>query len=138
MDNKVKELRRAVDVLTSTATRAIEIQAQLSKDKGPNPMETNLPPEIVKAWYYLLICQLQWHPRTMDKSLKQAQKCQQQLGKAYKSILTTFQGKKLIEMRAVLPSEFMTFLVRRAMEGFTNGKPVLLESYWDYYAELVC
>jgi hypothetical protein len=138
MDGNGKELKRAIEILTSTATRAIKIQAQLSKGKGPDPMEIRLPSAIVKAWYHFLICQLQWHPYTMETAHKQALKCQRQLNQAYHLIVQTFEGKKLNELRAVLPAEFIIFLLKRALQDFTKQQPNILESYWDYYTEMVC
>lgn len=134
----MRDTRRTIEVLTETATRAIQIQAQLSKGRGPNPIETNLPSEFSNAWYYLLACQLHWHHDTMDVARKQARRRQQQLDRAYYLLVSKFEGKKLAELRGVLPHEFMIFLLKRALKDFTVEQPNLSESYWEYYTELVC
>jgi hypothetical protein len=128
---------RIIGVLTDAATRAIEMQAQLSRGKGPDPFDVTLPSEFTKAWYHLFACILLWKWDALDSSWKHARKCKRELEKAYDALMSKSKGKELLEMKSLLPIDLAVFCIKTVLDGIPNDQPDICEAYWEYHTELV-
>ncbi|KAI8947880.1 cora-like Mg2+ transporter protein-domain-containing protein [Xylaria longipes] len=137
MKSNDKIAHKIIAKLTVIAKLAITMQGQLSRGKGPDPLEARLPPEFVKAWVHVFTCLINWRPETISVALKQARKCEHTISKAYRLVLQNIDGKALVELRAVLPSELLVFLAKRLLDGVAGEQGTIIETYWAYYNQLV-
>lgn len=137
MKSKDKDTRIIIRNLTELAKSVVNMQAQLSQGKGPDPLETNLPPEFIKAWIHLFACLINWRPETMRVAVRHANKCCSAVNKAYHLLLQNIDGKLLTEFRAVLPSELLVFLAKGLLDGVTGEQETIIETYWSYYHQIV-
>ena len=46
-------------------------------------------------------------------------------------------AKKLEDVEAVLPNGLMAFITARVFSDFTGTQPDLVDSYWEYFDQLV-
>ena len=138
MKRITERTRGTVEVLMRIARVSIDMQAQLSKGKGPNPAETNLPVEFVKAWFHLLICQLNMTGETISAARGKAYKCEKNLDTAIETVMTKYDGKPLSELRAPIPSELSVFFIYQILQDMTGDLPGVSSSYWEYFTQLVC
>jgi hypothetical protein len=138
MTRNIRQIKKTVQVLMRIARFCIDRQAQLSRGKGPNPAETNLPIEFVRAWFHLLLCQLNLTQETISTARKKASRCEDDLVKAMEAVMTKFEGKPLPELRAPVPSELSVFFVHRVLQDMTADLPGVSNSYWEYFTQLVC
>jgi hypothetical protein len=46
-------------------------------------------------------------------------------------------AKKLEDVEAVLPNSLMAFITARVLSDFTGIQPDLVDSYWEYFDQLV-
>ncbi|RYC58866.1 hypothetical protein CHU98_g7346 [Xylaria longipes] len=137
MKSNDKIAHKIIAKLTVIAKLAITMQGQLSRGKGPDPLEARLPPEFVKAWVHVFTCLINWRPETISVALKQARKCEHTISEAYRLVLQNIDGKALVELRAVLPSELLVFLAKRLLDGVAGEQGTIIETYWAYYNQLV-
>jgi hypothetical protein len=138
MTRNTGQIRQTVQTLMGIARFCIDMQAQLSKSKGPNPAETNLPVEFVRAWFHLLICQLNLTQETISTARRKASRCENHLHTAIEAVMTKFEGKPLPELRAPVPSELSVFFVHQVLQDMTGDLPGVSNSYWEYFTQLVC
>jgi hypothetical protein len=138
MTRNTGQIRKTVRILMRIARVCIDMQAQFSKGKGPNPAETSLPVDFVRAWLYLLICQLNLTQDTSSTARSKALRCEIHLGTAIRAVMTKFEGKPLPEMRAPVPSELSVFFVYQVLQDMTGDLPGVSSSYWEYFTQLVC
>ena len=47
------------------------------------------------------------------------------------------EAKKLEDVEAVLPNGLLAFITRHVLSGFTGIQPDLVDSYWEYFNQLV-
>lgn len=141
-----KAVKRMLNTLVETAKKAVQIREQLSSGKGPDPSKTRLSVSFVRAFYYLLMLQLQWpkvwEPINMTAVSRYQDKLHWQLEEAYNSV---FEGppdekdrKGLVETRAVAASEMAVLLIRNVTGDITGGlgRPIL-EAYEHCFKQLV-
>ncbi|RYP04006.1 hypothetical protein DL765_010347 [Monosporascus sp. GIB2] len=135
---KTSTAERTVGILIDTSKKAAQVRQQLSYGKGPDPLEIQLPENFIKAWYYLLSCLLNmtWDSVTIQSVQKYARRCQKELDSAYGALLGEEAGKRLWELRAVLPSEMTPFLARRVLEDVTGEQHTVNEAYWERFRQL--
>jgi len=138
MKRNTRQIQLTLETLMRIARVSIDMQAQLSKGKGPNPTETNLPVEFIKSWFHLLICQLNLTQETISTARRKALKCESDLDAAMESVMTKFEGKPLPELRAPIPSELSAFFIHQVIQDMTGDLPSISDSYWEYFSQLVC
>lgn len=134
------QAQRSVDLLGKVAKKAMQIQHQLSYGKGPNPREIKLPVNFVRAWYYLLssILNMTWTPDANQRALKYARRFERELDTGYDIVFGgQDQGRRLLEVRSVLPAELPVLLIRRVIEGVDGSNPSTEKACWDYFGKLV-
>lgn len=134
------QAQRSVDLLGRVAKKAMQTQHQLSYGKGPNPHEVKLPVNFVRAWYYLLSSMLNmtWTPDANQRALKYARRFERELDAGYDIVFGgQDEGRRLLEVRAVLPAELPVLLIRRVIEGVDGNNPSTEKACWDYFGKLV-
>ena len=137
MKRNTGQIRKVVRILMRVARICIDMQAQLSEGKGPNPAQTNLPVEFVRAWFHLLICQLNLTRETISTARRQASRCENHLRAAIDAVMTKFEGKPLRKLRAPVPSELSVFFVHQVLQNMTGDLPDVLKVYSEYFPKLV-
>ena len=113
------------------------MKAHLSNGNAPSPEMFPIPPDALRAWHHLFLCLLFWSPEDMNSSLGNAKKCFKFLRKAYRDIMKNPNAKDLEETEAVLPKHLLGIITSRVLADFTGSQPDLLESYWEYFGQLV-
>ncbi|USP74004.1 hypothetical protein yc1106_01278 [Curvularia clavata] len=130
------EMRETVHTLMRAARLCIDMQAQLSKGKGPNPTETNLPVYFVRAWFDLLICQLNLTQGNISIARKRALSFEQNIDAGIEVVMMHYEGKTLPELRALVPSELSVFFAHRVLQDMTGDFPNVLDTYRKYSIRL--
>src|SRR4051812_35602745 len=113
------------------------IKAQLSGGNAPLPEIFAMPPDALRVWHQLILCLLFWSPRNMSISERHANKCLTLLQKAHQELMKNPKAKKLEDLEAVLPSSLLAIIVSHVVSDFTGDQPDLVESYWEYFDQLV-
>lgn len=134
------QARRSVDILGKVAKKAMQAQHQLSHGKGPDPREVKLPVNFVRAWYYLLSSMLNmtWTSDANERALKYARRFERELDAGHDIVFGGENlGRRLLEVRAVLPAELPALLIRRVIEGVDGNNPSTEKACWDYFGKLV-
>lgn len=140
MNANKTQAQKSVARLAAAAEVATQIQHQLSYGKGPNPREVKLPVNFVRAWYYLLssILNMTWTPDANQRALKYARRFGRELGTGYDIVFGGRDyGRRLLEVRSVLPAELPALLIRRVIEGVDGNNPSTEKACWDYFGKLV-
>lgn len=130
-------LRYALNVLDEISKLGKQLRNQLSAGKGPDPTQTDIPQEFVRAWYHALLCMLYWSPQNMESAYKQSQSCRRALLSARRKMLKRQDGPTLRNLEAVLPTGILVFMLHSLLDDFTKEYPKTRAVYWEYYAELV-
>lgn len=97
----------------------------------------HLPSEFVEAWLHLFMSILTCRDSLLETSRKEARKCQQKLEQAWKILFQNYEGKKLEELKAPLPSELVVFFAKTSLKDFTGHHEGILDTYWRYFRMLV-
>lgn len=138
MTHNISKMKETIRLLLKIARFCINMQAQLSKGKGPDPAETKLPAtEFVNAWFVLFICLLHLTDEMVGIARKKATKCERCLRRAMEITTTKFQGKPLPQLRAPVPSELSVLFAYRVLQDMTGDMPAVSNTYWNYFTQLV-
>jgi len=137
MKRNTRHIQVTLETLMRIARVSIDMQAQLSNGKGPNPIETNLPVEFIKSWFHLLICHLNLTQEAISIARRKALKCESDLDAAIEAVMTKFEGKPLPELQAPIPSELSVFFIHQVIQDMTGDSPSISNTYWEYFSQLV-
>lgn len=126
-----------IEMLAEVATLANTIKAQLSKSNAPPPESLAMPPDALRAWHQLLLCLLFWSPRDMGLSQGYASRSLKLLQKPHQDLMKNPKAKKLEKIEAVLPNGLLAIIINNIISDFTGTQPGLVDSYWEYFDQLV-
>jgi hypothetical protein len=130
-------LNETVQTLAQVAVFANTIKAQLSGGNAPPPEALSMPPDALRVWHQLLLCLLFWSPRDMGLSQSYASKSLELLQKAHQDLMKNPKAKKLEKVEAVLPNGLLAVIISHIISDFTGTQPGLVDSYWEYFDQLV-
>lgn len=136
MDN-VPALGKCLSTIGELGLLAADIQAQLSNGKGPDPQSVTLPSEFVSCWHHLVIGLLHWNEERPKSSQGHFKRSLEKLSSGYALMLSSFQGKRLQEMRAAMPSDLAVFLVSNLLRDIPLNSPDILAGYEDSLEKIV-
>ncbi|PYI02686.1 hypothetical protein BO78DRAFT_472434 [Aspergillus sclerotiicarbonarius CBS 121057] len=129
-------MNRTLNTLDRISALGRKLQAQLSSGKGPDPTQTDIPREFVRAWYHALLCMLYWSPRDMEPAYKQSQACWKFLVLGRKKLLKRSDVRNVRELEAVLPTGLLIFMADSLVNDFTEQFPTTKVAYLEYFTEL--
>lgn len=130
-------LRRTLSVLREISDLGKQLRTLLSAGKGPDPTETDIPRDFIRAWYHALLCMLYWSPLNMEAAFKQSQSCRRFLLSARRKLLKVPGGSSLRDLEVVLPTGILVFMAHSLLKDVTQQYPQTRAACWEYYAGLV-
>ena len=131
------QLQHVVQTLAQVAVRANTIKSQLSEGNAPPPDVLSIPPAALRVWHNLLLCLIFWSTKDMGLSLNYASKCLRHLQKAHQDLMKNPTAKRIEKLEAVLPNALLAVIIGRIITDFTGAQPGIVDSYWEYFGQLV-
>lgn len=126
-----------MNAILQVALLADTIKAQPSGGNAPPPESLSMPPDALRVWRQLLLCFLFWSSRNMALSSNHAKKALGLLQKAHMELMKNPKAQKLDKVEAVLPNGLLAIIFNRIISDYTGTQPGLVDSYWEYFDNLV-
>lgn len=123
--------------MTQIAAEAKIIEKNLSQGGVSAPDALPMPPNIIRAWHNFLLCLLALPANDMSAALTYAQRCEKLIVQSHRDLMMNPVAKQLPDTETLLPNVLMTFIVDRVLSDFCGAQPNLVDSYWEYFNQLV-